>query len=210
MIQSSILHKVRAEVERIFQEELSEEFVYHNRAHTQSVVDNCDVFAQHYELSETEREILAIAAWFHDMGYSKGYEEHEASSEKMARAFLNKLDWPADKIEQIAACIKATKVEVPPTNLMEEIIKDADLANLGEESFFDHSNRLRKEWFTILGEYHTDKGWNELNLSFLSQHEYFTAIARERLGERKRQNLQLLKKELEENSSSNNSNSTLF
>jgi len=196
MIHTSILQEVIKEVERIFLEEISDKFVYHNKAHTQSVVDNSDLFAQHYNLSNSEREILAIACWFHDVGYSCGYDNHEDSSERIARAFLQKLNLPEAKQDQIAGCIQATKVETEPANLLEEIIKDADLANLGEDSFLDHSRRLRKEWFTLLDEYHTDREWNELNQNFMVQHKYYTSIAIEQLGKKKLENLRFLKNEL--------------
>jgi len=198
MIYSSILQKVTAEVDRIFQEEISEEFVYHNKAHTQSVVDHSDHFAQHYNISPADRELLAIAAWFHDVGYSRGYDAHEDSSERMARAFLNQLNISQKEINLIAGCIQATKVGTEPTTILEQIIKDADLANLGQDSFFDHSRRLRKEWFDLLDEYHTDKEWNELNQNFLSQHIFYTSIAMEELGEKKKENLEMLRRELAE------------
>ncbi|MFK7806463.1 MAG: HD domain-containing protein [Saprospiraceae bacterium] len=196
MIHASIVQKVRVEVDRIFEEEITDLFVYHNKAHTESVVNNCLRFASDYDISEYDRSILEIAGWFHDVGYSKGYENHEDSSEKIARAFLGKLTIPKEQIDQIAKCIQATKVETLPTNLLEEIIKDADLANLGEGTFFDHSKRLRQEWFTILDEYHTDQQWNELNQNFLMQHKYFTSAAINRLRAKKIENLEYLQKEL--------------
>lgn len=195
MIYSYRLQKVIAEIDRIFEMEISEEFVYHNKAHTKSVVDHSDHFAQYFDLSGADRELLAIAAWFHDVGYSRGYENHEDSSEKMARTFLSTLDISDKEMDLIAGCIQATKVETKPTTLLEEIIKDSDLANLGQDSFFDHSRRLRKEWFDLLGEYHTDKGWNELNQNFLSQHVYYSAIAIKELQAKKLENLELLKTE---------------
>ncbi|MFT4663119.1 MAG: putative metal-dependent HD superfamily phosphohydrolase [Polaribacter sp.] len=196
MIYSSILQKVIAEVDRIFEKEISERFVYHNKAHTQSVVDHSDYFAQHLDLSGADRELLAIAAWFHDVGYSKGYENHEDSGEKMARVFLTTLNISKREMDLIAGCIQATKVGTEPTTIMEQIIKDSDLANLGQDSFLGHSKRLREEWFDLLGEYHTDKEWNELNQNFLSQHIYYSSIANEELTAKKLANLELLRQEI--------------
>jgi predicted metal-dependent HD superfamily phosphohydrolase len=189
------LQQVKVEIDRIFEEEISEVFVYHNKAHTENVVNTCEQFALHHNLELKDRQLLEIAAWFHDVGYSRGYADHEESSAQIARSFLQKLLVSDVDIDKVVACILATKLETPPTNLLEEIIKDADLANLGENSFFDHSRRLRQEWLTVLDEHYTDKSWIELNHNFMLRHEYFTAIARERLGEKKLENMRALLEE---------------
>jgi predicted metal-dependent HD superfamily phosphohydrolase len=189
------LQHVIAEIDRIFEEEISEVFVYHNKAHTESVVNNCAQFALHYDLELKDRQLLAIAAWFHDVGYARSYFNHEENSVQMARSFLEKHSISEEDMDKISACILATKVETPPNNLLEEIIKDADLANLGENSFFDHSRRLRQEWLTILNEQYSDKSWIDMNHHFMTRHQYFTAIAREKLEEKKAENMRALEEE---------------
>jgi uncharacterized protein len=49
------------------------------------------------------------------------------------------------KIEIIEKIILATSPNNTPKNILEKIIKDADLDNLGREDFFEKSHSLKKE-----------------------------------------------------------------
>ena len=97
MADTTILQKVIAEVERILQSELAKGFVYHDLAHTRSVVNYCEEFAKHYQVADGDQEILAIAAWFHDIGYSKVYIGHEDESELIARTLSANTSLPFRK-----------------------------------------------------------------------------------------------------------------
>ena len=55
-------------IDQLFEQEIDKGFVYHDKAHTLSVVDFCLQFGQNLELSEEDLEILYIAALLHDTG----------------------------------------------------------------------------------------------------------------------------------------------
>ncbi len=198
MAVSTILQKAQKEVESILSASLSPDFRYHDLNHTSSVVDYCTQFAEHYQLRDTDREVLGLAAWFHDVGYTTGYDDHEKSSAAIARDFLKRENYLPEATERVTDCILATMVDASPNNLLEQIIKDADLSNLGEEAFLQQSNNLRYEWKALLQEEYTDQQWYELNRDFLESHQYFTEAAKDRFQKQKKANYKKVKRILKE------------
>ena len=55
---------------KLFKEELKEDYIYHNFAHTQQTVAIVKKLSEECKLSAQEQEDLIFAAWFHDTGYS--------------------------------------------------------------------------------------------------------------------------------------------
>jgi HD superfamily phosphodiesterase len=74
--------------------------------------------------------MIAIAALFHDTGFVIEYENNETFGAKIARNYLRTILYPEEKIKIIQQIILATIPTVTPQNLLEEIIKDADMDNL--------------------------------------------------------------------------------
>jgi len=53
-----------------------------------------------------DKEIVMLAAWLHDIGTVMGdYENHHISGAKIAGEFLEKQDYPQDRIERVKHCI---------------------------------------------------------------------------------------------------------
>ena len=67
-----LVSKVQAYCKELFTEKLSESFVYHNYQHTERVVDAARIIGRESDLNEDELELITIAAWFHDVGYTEG------------------------------------------------------------------------------------------------------------------------------------------
>jgi len=174
---------------QIILEELSTDFIYHNLDHTLSVLSQCKLLGTHEGVSTEDQEILNIAAIFHDLGYRYAYIGHEAHSVKIAIKFLEEVNYPSEKLAVIVGCIEATVVDNQPNTLLEQIIKDADLAALAGEKFEDTSASLRYEWKAFCDELYTDKEWYQINFDFMEKHSYFTESAKKIYGEGKRANL---------------------
>lgn len=166
---------------------------YHNIAHTENVVKAVREIGSHEGLSEKEIQLLEIAAWFHDTGYTcVSCINHEENSAKICEDFLiDKLS--LEDIQVIKDCIMATQLPQTPRNLKEQIICDADLSHLGQEDFNEFSEALRKE--------KSETGlisksqWLIMNIRFLSDHRYFTNYARKHFGPRKKEYLNNIQKE---------------
>ncbi|MEJ0102540.1 MAG: Pycsar system effector family protein [Bacteroidota bacterium] len=80
-----------------------------------------------------------------------------------------------------------------PTNLLEEIICDADLFHLGTDDFKQKNKLLRKELVNLGGEELSKKQWKKKNTHFLESHQYFTSYGREKLQPIQDENLERLK-----------------
>ena len=74
LVETSVVGKVKDHVIKVLSDQLSEDMTYHSINHTLDVVKSANEIASKQNFSEEEVEILNIAAWFHDIGYTKGNE----------------------------------------------------------------------------------------------------------------------------------------
>jgi len=188
-MRSQIIQQSKKYVQELLEEKLSDDFLFHDLAHTISVREFSVLIGQQKNLSDEDLEILEIAAWFHDTGYTECYDGHEYASCRIAQYFLNQRNYPQEKIDFVTACIDATRTNHDPETLLQEIIKDADLNNLGMESCYDLSIKLRHEWDVLRGDQYSDLVWLENNIAFLKQHRFYTDEANEMWKEGKAENL---------------------
>lgn len=192
-MENHIVKKTEAFVKALFEEKLSDEFIFHDLAHTLSVRDNAQFLAKRMSLDSTQEEILTIAALLHDTGYVEVYKGHEEASKNIATEFLQQNNYPEDKIKLVLRLIDVTQWDAEPETLLEKVIKDADLVNLGGDSFFELGDKLRKEWEVFCNEHYTNEEWQKNNKQFLKDHQYYTEEAKELFGPGKKQNLKKMK-----------------
>lgn len=190
----TLLQKAEQFCRAIFREHIPEEFVYHNLNHTERVVKATEVIGVENGLKEDDLEILKIAAWFHDVGYSKGCDQHEESGAKIAEEFLNKHGYSKDKTQKVLDCILATKMPQAPKDLMEEVLCDADMYHLACSDYDEMSERMHKEIEKVNDKKINISAWNEMNFKFFKDHEYFTPYARKFLQPIKEHNLKGISK----------------
>ncbi len=188
-----LIDKVRDYVCRVYQKEMKPELAYHNLQHTLEVVAACHEVGTATALKPAEKEVLFLAAWFHDIGYKNTLVNHEQDSVVQATEFLTKLNYPADKIAQVCACILATKMPQAPKDPIAEVLCDADLFNLSLPDFYNVSLKLRKEWLEVAEKQYTDLEWAEQNLAFLENHTYFTYYGKTHLAAGKAENIKVMK-----------------
>ncbi len=192
---TSIISKAEKYVTNLLAD-LPDNMVYHNLGHTREVVKAADKIADYAGLNTEEKEILIIAAWFHDTGYKKSYKNHENESINFANAFCEENNYPEANKKQIIACIESTKVgEKPKTNL-EFALNDADYAHLSKKSYFDRLYLLRNEIEKTTGEQIPEQEWFKENLDFLKKHEYYTEYGKVVLMAKKERNIQVQEKML--------------
>jgi len=177
--------------------ELPSYLTYHNVQHTKDVVSAVQHISNSEKISGNDTEILLTAALFHDTGFLKGYDNHEASSCEIAREILPKFNYDKEQIERICTLIMVTKLPQTPLNNLEEIICDADLFYLGSDKYFGGAEQLHTEFKQARKiEEHAD--WNKVQVDFLKKHRYFTLTAVKERDTKKKENLQhlLIKQEL--------------
>ena len=175
---------------------LPEDMTYHSITHTKDVVRSAQEIAEKDAISEEEYEILTIAAWFHDLGYVKGCENHEENGAFMARGFLEEKGYSEDKIKKVEGCIMATKMPQNPKNHLEQILCDADLMHLADGDYFEKADLLHKEIEnTKLCKISEDE-WLEMNQEFLGKHCFFTEYAKKNYESAVKENLKKVQERL--------------
>jgi len=180
-------------------------FRYHNFYHTKEVVDIVEDLAENSVISEGDRELLLIAAWFHDIGYPETIPYHEEKSAEKAEEFLSEKNYPPDKIAAVKKLILSTKVPQSPENILEQIMCDADIAYIGKKDFMGRINQLREEWGNTLQKEFSDADWYNTNIHFLESNSFHTEYAKTRFGQTRKENLAELRKLLEKEKTNHNS-----
>ncbi len=161
-----ILAKLRAE--------LSDRLSYHGMHHTLDVLKVSKALCESEGVHGTALILVKTAALFHDAGFVKDkHAGHEFEGCLMARAALPGFGYTTEAIEAICGMIMATKIPQSPTNLLEEIICDADLDYLGREDFYPIAETLFEE-MTTYQLISSEQAWNRLQVNFLTAHHFHT------------------------------------
>ena len=205
MVQAqNILTETESYIVSFFEQRIDDKYVFHDLNHTINVVKAAMEIGQAIGVSDGDLEILQLAAWFHDTGYTEGPIGHEERSVQFATEFLKKQAYPSDKLEIVNKCILSTVFPHQPEELLEKILCDADLSHLGKKNYWDRCGRIRLEMNYTQGKVLSDQEWVEFEIDFLEKHEYFTSVARKMFGKRKKKHLrQLIKQKIRLNPGNN-------
>ena len=195
---NTILSKAKQFVGVVFRQKGSADSFYHNFTHTVEVVKITEEIANALAVKEEDKEMLLIAAWFHDIGYTERCKGHEEVGIRMVTDFLKENGYPKEKIETVSSLINATKMPRNPKNLLEEIICDADLYHLGTNQFDAKGELFREELEKQNGSKIQEKDWLENNLDFFKQHKFYTTYAKDRFETQKNINYIKIQKKLKE------------
>jgi HD superfamily phosphodiesterase len=163
----------------LFDEKLPRIYSFHNPQHTMDVVREAHSIGKACGISDDDMEILLIAAWFHDAGYTEQYEGHEFVSIELAEQFLRKHTISETRIHAVCSCIRATEMPQKPQTLVEKILCDADVSNIASDSFFEMSARLREEHRVAKGKLYTDAEWYAIKHTLCTTHQFHTDYARQ-------------------------------
>lgn len=189
--------KISIEVENyvtnLLMHSASSKLCFHSLNHTKEVVNAVFEICYHSQVTESELNILIVAAWFHDCGYVKNYNGHEEESSRIAKIFLTNLNCDKEFIRQVLKCIDSTKYSHLPITLAEKIIRDADMYHLCKPNYPVYEELLRKELEHHLGLFFTDKEWQRQNYEFFMNHRYHSEYGKKVLSKFKKINMQIVK-----------------
>ncbi|SEC31515.1 Predicted metal-dependent phosphohydrolase, HD superfamily [Amycolatopsis tolypomycina] len=118
---------------------------YHTLDHAAAVARDSAWLAE--GLGDTDRAIVAVAAWTHDVVYDAKPGEDERASAKWAREALEGV--AEAHVERVESLILATiGHDAPPDDLLATALLDADLAILGaaEEQYAAYARAVREEY----------------------------------------------------------------
>ncbi len=190
----NILNIASDYVTRLLKSHLQKGITYHNLSHTKEVVNISKSLGDKAEITPDEMELLLIAAWFHDVGIIFQYDLHELKGAELCREFLTNHLYPASKIKMISQMILSTRIPQKPSNILEKILCDSDLAYTGTKNFNSRSQLLRLEWKNMLGKEFSDSEWLKINIDFLLKNKFHTRFAKTLFNEGREKNLIWLQK----------------
>ena len=191
-------YKTEHHVMKILEKGLSANYYYHSIHHTKDVVNAVERIALLEGVTDESLFLLKTAAILHDAGFIEQYDKNEEIGAKMAAEILPKYGYTEQHIKTIVELIHVTEIPHRPLNKIQEIICDADLDYLGRDDFDEIADRLRRE-LREMGKIQSDRHWDEIQLKFLNQHQYFTQTAIEMRQEKKQSNILKVMQRLEEN-----------
>jgi len=195
-VQTDLITRAEVYVSELLRNHLPVEISFHNLEHTRDVVEAACILSTAHGLPAESREILALAAWFHDTGLTSTYSGHETSSARIARDKLGEWGYAESQIEIVTRCILATRLPQEPQSLLESILCDADLFHLSVGQYWEKAELLKTENFAVHGEMPEEK-WYLKNLNFLVRHTYLTPYGKQFLEPGKRENIYKNLKKLE-------------
>ncbi|WP_029272777.1 Pycsar system effector family protein [Flavobacterium sp. KJJ] len=181
----------------LLKDKLSNLYSYHNFNHTLTVVNAVKELCKKEDVGGDEKEMLLVAAWFHDTGYIVGYENHEKESVKIASNFLKEKGQSDEYIEKVSSLILATIKEYVPKTHLEKIIKDADFAHLMGTEYETTCELLRIELKNTWNLNFSNAEWAKENMGFLlNKHRFYTDYAQKKWQPLKEKNLLLIQKKI--------------
>jgi predicted metal-dependent HD superfamily phosphohydrolase len=132
---------------------LSPQLYYHSYEHTLDVVWEAVRFAIFDGLAPRARELLAVAAAFHDTGFLLTPLRNEPHGAALAqRAMEESGGYSAAEIGAVHQMILDTALQSTPSGLrqiphteLSPYLLDADLSNLGRPDFFERGELQRRE-----------------------------------------------------------------
>lgn len=191
-------YKTEHHVLKMLENGLESNLYYHSINHTKDVVKSVERLALLEGVTDEGLFLLKTAAIFHDAGFLESYSHNEPIGARMAEEILPQYGYTQDHIQTIKELIFVTQIPHKPTNKLQEIICDADLDYLGRNDFEEIADKLRRE-LKERGIISSDRNWDEIQISFLNQHKYFTKTAIETRQKTKENNILLVQERLEKN-----------
>ncbi len=167
--------------------ELPKYLYYHNASHTKDVLEYAQLIAASENISEPDLTVLKTAALFHDAGHLEKSNGHEEISCKMAHDILPKYEYSTEQIAHICELIMATKMPQSPNGKLAEILCDADLYYMSTDSYIVKAETLYREMHEM-GLIKDRVEWRNIESKFLQDHHYFINSAKNKLGNKVKQN----------------------
>lgn len=169
---------------------------YHNASHTMCVIQAAEHLAECENISGDDLVLLKTAALFHDSGFLYNHQDHEELSCQTARQYLPDFEYAPEQVETICRMIRATQLPQTPTDLLSQVLCDADLYYIGSKQYQSVAGKLFSE-LKRSGSIKTKAEWELMQVEFLLAHTYFTKTAIDEREAQKQINLKQFQSKLE-------------
>src|SRR5690606_26826231 len=119
----------------LLKERLPESILFHNYRFTVDVANSARKIGEKAGLSAEDLQLVTIAAWFHNTGFTEGTNGHIEASVRIAAGFLEAHEVTDEDIARVAALIRIAHSEAEPEDDAERVMQDAARAYLGRKKF---------------------------------------------------------------------------
>lgn len=192
----NIVKEVEIYTIKYYEENVSSLLFYHSIEHTRLVASMSAKIADVEGLDARNKQIVEVAAWFHDIGHAVSLSDHETESNKIARQFLSEKEMDEEFIVEVEKCICSTRIGAAKNTINEMILGDADLAHAGMENFMEISNLLRKEMCNFVERKCSKLDYWTKTLEFIGSVVFLTQYAKEYLEPVRKQNIKKVEKRI--------------
>lgn len=193
-------------------------YSFHNLDHTMEVYNRSIYLLKKENINNELSELVKLASLFHDTWFLYQYDNNEPLARNLLEKFSKNSEWwfqerlnfsplvneflsfhkyPKDKLEIVNNLILATIPYTKPSNILEEIIKDSDMDNVGREDFFDKWVLVRQELYNIKWLVYTDYEWYCNVYKMMKNYSYSTMTQIKERWEKYSKNLLKLKSLIE-------------
>lgn len=114
----------------------------------------------------------------------------------IAQRYLEDIGWRLERIKKVEYLIRATTLFSEAGNILEGIIQDADLDNLGRRDCFIKTLLVRKEFITVTNLPMPKKKWLEMSYNLIQNYHYRTLTSQVERAQIKNLNAQKLKEKI--------------
>ena len=175
------LEHVESYIKQLFNKN-NTHLIYHKINHTELVVKMVQKACVELEIEGEDKLTIMTAAWFHDTGYLRSYDDHEINSINIFKEYVQSINEQTSKrlISNVIGCILATKLENKPKNFLESILKDIDIAYALYTDFKKEGEKLRLEKEIVEGAQISETKWNKSQKIFLTQIEFTTEYGKKK------------------------------
>lgn len=195
-LDTSIIKEAEIYVRDLLDNELSKDCLFHTINHTLEVVRNAEIIGDYSNLCEECKDVLRIAALFHDVGYIDSYEDHEIESAAYASRFLTSKNIEESIITQVVESILATKMPQQPKDDISMVLCDADLMNMTFDDYFEQIDLMRQEWEkTGKAKLNKEEAY-KTSLEFFKAHQYHSEYGKKILQPKKERTESKIKSKL--------------
>jgi class 3 adenylate cyclase len=168
--------KAERHIMKVLHDRLPKNLYYHGIHHMYDVIGAVERIALMEGITGEEMFVLKSAATYHDAGFVEQYAKNEPIGARMAREILPIYGYTPEQVDEVERLIYATIIPHNPKSHLEQIICDADLDYLGRDDFHEIADTLRRE-LKERGIVDKTRGWDEMQVKFLTMHKYFTKSA---------------------------------
>lgn len=169
------MERVPEYIGNLFTYHLSKNHCFHNLEHTKNVVLAVGIISDHLELNENDKQVIQLAAWFHDTGFLSRPTDNERIGVLIAENYLKTNELDPHLISKVRSCILATKKGVRAKNQLEAVIQDADMFHLTQDNYWAQNSSLRNELYLTSELGYNDEQWYRINLEFLKTLSFKTS-----------------------------------